>query len=446
MKYFGTDGIRGIANIELSAILACRTGLAAAIVLSKAKSRRITALIGRDTRVSGDMLEAALSAGLCAGGVHVVLLGVVPTPAVAYLTRKTNADIGIVVSASHNSYEHNGIKIFNNDGFKLSDEIEEEIEYYIDNPQELSAFAKSFGNVGTITNSQHMGEKQYVEYLMSRFEGAPEGIRIAVDCANGAAYRTARLLFSRLNIDAEIICDEPDGININDNCGSTHLDKLRELVISGGYDIGFAFDGDADRLLIVDEKGGDIDGDTVLAVCAKDMKSRGKLTGNTVVGTVMTNSGFLPFASGQNIRLLTADVGDKNVLELMKREKAVLGGETSGHTIFLDDATTGDGELTALKFLAALSRSGKTASQLSETFMRFPQVIVNVSVPRDEKANKMKSEKMLRALDEVKREIAGNGRAFVRPSGTEALIRVTVEAETKEKAADLAEKVAAAIR
>ncbi|MDR0915890.1 MAG: phosphoglucosamine mutase [Oscillospiraceae bacterium] len=445
-KYFGTDGIRGVANAPLSAILACRAGFAAAVAVADATGRRPVAVIGKDTRISGDMLESALSAGLCAGGADVIQVGVLPTPAVAYLTRYKQADLGFVISASHNAYEHNGIKIFNRNGFKLPDALETEIERLIDTPDELQKQAKTHDSVGRISREEHEGERDYIDYLLSLSEEIPFGVRIAVDCANGAASRTARVLFARLGVDATVLFDDPNGVNINAECGSTQLEPLRKTVRDGNYDIGFAFDGDADRMLIIDDNGDVIDGDVILAICARDFKERGDLDADTVVGTVMTNSGFREFAANYGITLLTADVGDRAVLEQMLKSGAIIGGETSGHTIFLRDATTGDGELTALKFLGVMARSGKRASELAVTFPRYPQIIVNVAVANDDKRRVMESDALRDAIAAAETTLGGAGRVFARPSGTEALVRVTVEAGTDALARDIAESVASAIK
>jgi len=444
-KYFGTDGIRGLVNAELSSILAIRCGLSAATIMAKASGRRPTALIGRDTRISGYMLEAALSAGLAAGGTNVISLGVLPTPAVAYLTRARGADFGIVISASHNPYADNGIKIFREDGYKLSDDLELEIEALIDDPPTLASYAKTHSDIGRISRDSHRCERDYINYLLNLAEGFPQGIRIGVDCANGAASRTARVLFARLGLDAIVINDEPNGININDNCGSTHLDALRELVLDNSLALGLAFDGDADRLLVIDENGNTIDGDVILALCARDMVSRSIKGADIVVGTVMTNSGFYDFASKYGLTLKTSDVGDRNVLELMKKSESVIGGESSGHTIFLNDATTGDGQLTALKFLGVLARSGVSAGTLAADFVKYPQIIHNIHINNEDKEHIMSSDKLRNALSQAEQEIAGAGRVLVRPSGTEPLLRITVEAENEAKAKSIAEKIAVAI-
>ncbi|MDR2502069.1 MAG: phosphoglucosamine mutase [Oscillospiraceae bacterium] len=443
-KYFGTDGIRGVANAGLGAVLATRAGLAAAIALGETGVKP-KAVIGRDTRISGDMLELALTAGLCAGGADVLRLGVLPTPAVAYIARKMRADMGIVISASHNPYEYNGIKIFNNQGMKLSDALETEIERLIDNPEELSKKAKTHDKLGAVCEDDGVGARDYVRRILPLADGDLTSFRVAVDCANGASFETAPWLFRSLGVTADFIGDSPDGTNINRGCGSTCLDALRAMALSGGYDLCIAFDGDADRCLMIDERGGDIDGDMILAVCAKDMADRGRLKNNSVVGTIVSNSGLDAFGRDFGINILRADVGDRNVLELMRASGANLGGETSGHTIFLDEATTGDGQLTAVKFLSIMARTGRAASELVSDFKRFPQVIVNARVAQAEKAAKMVLAELNSAIALAERELGCGGRILVRPSGTESYIRVTVEAETEERARECAAALAALI-
>ncbi|MDR2421063.1 MAG: phosphoglucosamine mutase [Oscillospiraceae bacterium] len=439
-KYFGTDGIRGIANETLDARLAYLTGFAAAAAAAGAGGRP-RAVIGKDTRLSSDMLEAALISGLCSGGADVTPLGVVPTPAVAYLVRRTGADMGIVISASHNPFEHNGIKIFDSRGFKLSDAAEREIERLIDSPSGHGARA---GLGRAIRDSR--GEKEYVAHLAGLAPAVPAGIKIVADCANGAASFTARRLFRALGADAKLIYSKPDGVNINLGCGSTHIDTLRRAVTRGGFDVGFAFDGDADRCLIVDELGGLIDGDVILAVCARDMKSRGELRNNAVVGTELSNSGLDEFGRREGFEVLRADVGDRSVLEMMLSSGACLGGEESGHTIFLDDSTTGDGQLTAVKFLGLLARTGKTASELAAGVPRRPRVSLNIPADPGEKERKLASRELSAAAEDERRALGGRGRVVVRPSGTESLIRVTAEAETEEKAKKIVERLAKIIR
>ncbi|MDR0839009.1 MAG: phosphoglucosamine mutase [Oscillospiraceae bacterium] len=439
-KYFGTDGIRGVANAELDARLAFRAGFAAATVVGEETGRRPRAIIGKDTRISSDMIEAALIAGLCSGGADASSLGVLPTPAIAYLARKTGADLGIVVSASHNPYEHNGIKFFNSHGFKLSDEREARIEGIIDSPEALPL--RTHGEMGRVIRDTSSFDT-YIDHVAERATGDFGKIKAVVDCANGAASVTARRLFRKIGARVKFIHDRPDGVNINAACGSTHIDALRRAVTHGGCDIGFAFDGDADRCLMIDERGELIDGDVILAVNAAHMKKLGTLKSNAVVGTIVSNSGLDEFGKNEGIEVLRSDVGDRNVIELMKKSGANLGGEASGHTIFLDDCTTGDGQLSAVKLLNILAATGKTASELTAAVPRFPQVIVNaIAATAEDKRRIMASPQLALAIEAAEKALAGQGRILVRPSGTEAYIRVTVEAETERKAGECAAQIA----
>ena len=439
-KLFGTDGIRGVANQTLTCDLAYRMGQAAAICLSRAKRGTPKVVIGMDTRISSDMLEHALLAGLCASGCHAVRLGVIPTPAVAYLTVYHKADAGIVISASHNPYEHNGIKMFSSEGFKLSDALEAEIEDLILSEDPLPV--KTHGELGRITDGRESAEA-YLDHLVSTVQDI-SGLRILVDCANGAASATARRLFDRFPIEAEIINDKPDGININNGCGSTHLHMLADRVKSGHYDLGIAFDGDADRCLAVDETGREVDGDKIMAICANALRQQGKLKKDGFVATVMSNLGLHKYCAENQLKILCAAVGDRNVLEMMQRENMVLGGEQSGHIIFLEHMTTGDGQLAALQFLQIICRTGKTVSQLAGDIARYPQILLNVAGPHanaDKKAL-MESEPVQEAVRRGEEMLAGDGRILVRASGTEALIRVMVEASTESVAHRVAEMVA----
>ena len=443
-KLFGTDGIRGVANETLDTRLAYRIGQAAAISLQDGTGRKPTVVIGKDTRISSDMLEAALTAGLTACGCNVVTLGVIPTPAVAYLTVQLHADAGAVISASHNPYEHNGIKLFSREGFKLSDALEAQIEELILQPGELPV--KSHGDLGQVTSGAALKEK-YLDHLASTV-GKLSGLRVLIDCANGASSATARELFSRFDLDVTILNDEPNGVNINADCGSTHLGVLQKGVVEGDYDLGLAFDGDADRCLLVDEQGGIIDGDKVLAVCGSDMKRRGKLSGGTIVATVMSNLGLHEFCRENGVGLVCTSVGDRNVLEKMNECGYKLGGEQSGHTIFTDYATTGDGQLTALQFLDVLVRSGKKASELASVCPQYPQVLLNVAVSHERgiKDAIMASDALSAAIAEEEGKLSGEGRVLVRPSGTEALIRVMVEAKTEQIALLAAENLVNVIK
>ena len=444
-KLFGTDGIRGVVGENLTVDLAFRTGKAIAAVLKEKTGRKPLITIGKDTRISSDMLESALIAGICSVGGDVMPFGVLPTPAVAYLTVLRGADAGIVISASHNPYEHNGIKVFNEKGYKLPDAIEEQVEERI-----LTDIypAATHGGIGVLRHGLRQAREAYIDHLAGTIESDLAGLRVLVDCSNGAASATAPELFGRFRCFCDFIHREPDGVNINDRCGSTHLDDLAAKVVAGSYDIGVAFDGDADRCLLVDEAGSVIDGDRVLAVCGADMKRRGRLDSGTIVATVMSNLGLHEFCRENGLGLVCTGVGDRNVLEKMNECGYKLGGEQSGHTIFTDFATTGDGQLTALQFLDVLARSGKTAAQLSSLCPQYPQVLVNVSVPheRGEKERIMAAAPLAAAIAEEEGRLSGSGRILVRPSGTEALIRVMVEAKTEQIAGHIAEKLADVIK
>lgn len=446
-KLFGTDGIRGIVGENLTADLAFRVGQAVGTVLMEEKQgERPTVVLGKDTRISSDVLEAALIAGLCSVGSDVKPVGDIPTPAVAYLTRQEKADAGIVVSASHNPYEHNGIKVFNGQGYKLSDALEERVEEKIlsDAPMTL----KTRGELGRRHHGMKRLKRDYIDFAASTIDSDLLGLRILVDCANGAASATAPELFGRFKAHSVFLHRSPDGVNINDHCGSTHLEDLAAQVVKGGYDIGVAFDGDADRCLLVDETGGIIDGDKVMAVCALDMKRRGVLRGNAIVATVMSNLGLHEFCRNHGIDLACTAVGDRNVLEEMLRQDFRIGGEQSGHTIFTALETTGDGQVTALQFLQVLAQSGKKASELASVCAAYPQVLINVEVPHSGGVK----EKIIASQeleDAVKREEAalnGEGRVLVRASGTEALIRVMVEAKTNEIAKKTADSLVSLIK
>lgn len=442
-KLFGTDGIRGVVNAGLDADLAYKVGLAAATVLAKDKGGRPLVTIGKDTRISGDLLKGSLISGLCTAGADVLDLGTLPTPGVAWVTVDEEADAGIVISASHNPFEHNGIKIFNGQGFKLSDELEEKIE-------DIVLFGsnnvpmKTGGDIGKVSYVAPKASEDYIDHLEATIDSTLGGLRILVDCANGAASATAARLFDRFSkLRTDVINADPDGVNINDRCGSTHMDALAAMVKAGGYDMGIAFDGDADRCLAVDELGNLIDGDQIMAACGLDMKNKGLLPGSTVVATVMSNLGLHIFARENGMELECTDVGDRNVLERMVEKGYHLGGEQSGHMIFLDHATTGDGQLTALQLLALLKESGKRASEVFGTCSRYPQVLINIPVAdNDVKKAAMASPLLAQAVQREEDALAGEGRVLVRPSGTEALMRVMVEAKTQPQAQEAAQRLA----
>lgn len=445
-KLFGTDGIRGVVNAGLDADLAYKVGLAAAQVLTKEGNHKPLVAIGKDTRISSDLLEGALIAGLCSAGADVLHLGVIPTPAVAWITVDNNADAGIVISASHNPFEHNGIKIFNGQGFKLSDALEGEIEDIILSGREVPL--KTHGDIGRVIYADQKEREDYIDHLASTVNTDLAGMRILVDCANGASSATAARLFDRFpELHTDVINADPDGVNINSGCGSTHLDKLCTMVKAGGYDLGIAFDGDADRCLACDELGNEIDGDQIMAVCGEDLMSRGELPGSAVVATVMSNLGLHMFCRERGMQLICTDVGDRNVLEKMEECGYVLGGEQSGHMIFRRFATTGDGQLTALQLLALLHASGKKASQLVADCKRYPQLLVNVAVAdKAKKAEIMANAALKAAIAQQEAWLAGDGRILVRPSGTEALIRVMVEAKDEETAKSCAHELADLIK
>lgn len=446
-KLFGTDGIRGVVNENLNADLAFGVGCAAAQVLAKdTGKKRPLFTIGKDTRISSDLLEGALIAGLCSAGADVLRLGVIPTPAVAFLTIANKADAGIVISASHNPFEHNGIKIFNAQGFKLSDALENKIEDIVLFNQKSPLCTGA--DIGKVTYADTQAVEEYIDHLITTVDTDLAGMRILVDCANGASAATAGKLLNRFpKLHTDIINADPDGVNINHDCGSTHIEKLSAMVTAGDYDLGIAFDGDADRCLAVDEKGILIDGDQVLAVCGTDLRSRRELAGDTIIGTVMSNLGLRLFAKEHGITLGITDVGDRNVLEEMERGGYILGGEQSGHTIFRQFATTGDGELTALQLLNVLKKSGKKASELFSVCQRYPQVLVNVPVAdKDKKASIMGSEQLMAAIAQTEAELADTGRVLVRPSGTEPLIRVMIEAKEEATAQVQAQKLADLIK
>ena len=447
-KLFGTDGIRGVVNAGLDATLAYKVGLATAQVLRGEEGRKPLVAIGKDTRVSSDLLEGALVAGLCSAGADVLHLGVIPTPGVAWVTVDRKADAGVVISASHNPFEHNGIKIFNGQGFKLSDELEGQIEELILSGAVEKLPLKTHDGIGKVIYADESARDDYIDHLVSTAPEGFSGLRILVDCANGAASATAPQLFDRFDgLHCDIINADPDGVNINTNCGSTHIDGLAAMVKAGNYDLGLAFDGDADRFLAVSEAGIPIDGDQIMAACGRALKEQGKLPGSTIVATVMSNIGLHRFLAENGMQAVCTDVGDRNVLERMLQDGFVLGGEQSGHTIFLEHATTGDGQLTALQFLRLLKASGRKASELVADCRQYPQVLVNVSVTDNaHKQAIMASAALKEAITGEEDGLAGNGRILVRPSGTEALVRVMVEAETEETANACANRLANLIK
>ena len=427
-KYFGTDGVRGVAGADLTCELAMKIGRGAAAVLTGSTGHRPRILIGKDTRQSGDMLEAALTAGLCSVGADVESLGVLPTPAVAYLVRKYNADAGVVISASHNPMEFNGIKIFAGTGYKLPDEVENQIEAYIDNDC-AGIELKTGAEVGRVYRRDD-GLQDYVDHLYESIHGDLTGLNICIDCANGASAAVAQKLFPRLGAKCTFIGIEPDGQNINKGVGSTHLENLEKAVVEGGFDCGIAFDGDADRCLACDEKGREMDGDKIIALLAMTMKEKGRLDGDTAVVTVISNLGFIKYMESQGINTEKTAVGDRYVLEEMKAHGYSLGGEQSGHIIFPEFNTTGDGLITAVQTLMVLRDHDGPLSELNHLMTTYPQLLKNVKVYS--KNGWEENEQIRAAVEAAKEELGNDGRILVRESGTEPVIRVMVEAASDE--------------
>ena len=443
-RLFGTDGVRGVANKDLTCELAMKLGRAAAAVLTNKSTRHPRVIIGKDTRLSSDMLENAMAAGLCSVGASVVLLGVVPTPAVAYLVEKYKADAGIMISASHNSYEYNGIKIFSGDGFKLPDDLEERIESLIlgEAPLPAAPVDSDLGTVETAPNAL----RDYIDHVKSTVHFSLDGLEIALDCANGSSAMTAETLFTELGAKVHMLANEPNGVNINDGCGSTHMESLIEYVKTHRVDAGIAFDGDADRCLAVDENGEPVDGDFIMAICGLDMKSRGKLNKNCIVGTIMTNLGFIKFCEANGIHFEATKVGDRYVLEEMLLENYSFGGEQSGHVIFRDFATTGDGQLTAAQLLSIMKRREAKLSSMTTVMERYPQTMKNIRVSPEGKLAFYTDPKVKQAIDAATKMLAGNGRVIVRPSGTEPLLRVMVEGQDLALIEKIAEDISEVIK
>ena len=435
MSLFGTDGIRGLANVDLTAELALDVAVAAAHILVENSNERPRAIVGQDSRASGEFLEAAVVAGLTSAGVDVYRVGIVPTPAVAYLVASTGADLGVMISASHNPMPDNGIKLFQRGGEKLADEVEALVEARIGEPWQRPTGAA----VGRVINDDQL-VKKYIEHLISTIDVSLSGLKVVVDCAYGASSFTAPVALSRAGAEVIAIANTPDGWNINDGVGSTHLDFLRNAVLQNGADVGIAHDGDADRCLAIDATGAEIDGDVIMAILAKGFKAQGKLRANTIVGTVMSNLGFLHAMAESGIEVVTTAVGDRYVLEAMLQSDFNLGGEQSGHVIMRDYANTGDGLLTALQLLAEVKRSGQTLQELSRVMVRFPQVLINVkNVAKERLAT---SSVIADAVKVAEAELGANGRVLLRASGTESLVRVMVEAHSDSVAQDVATKLA----
>ena len=431
-KYFGTDGIRRIANTELTPQLVYKVAKAGAYVLSKHTNHTPTILIGRDTRISGTLIESAMTAGFLSYGANVKLLGVIPTPAVAYLTRKLKADASVVISASHNTFEFNGIKFFSNKGMKIPDSLEEEIEEVMDSGklEELTAKNEKIGVAEYCFDLMN----EYIYFFRKHFDDTiekhlREDFVVGIDTANGATSVVAEKVFKDLGINYKIINNTPDGININENCGSTHLENLKKFVVENNLSLGIAYDGDGDRCLAIDEKGNEIDGDKLLAIISSNLRKKGKLSKDTIVATVMSNLGLNKYTQNNDLHLIQTKVGDRYVLEEMLKEGYNLGGEQSGHVILLDYNPTGDGILTSLMLIQTILEEDKKASELASIIKLYPQVLINAKVNADKKYDYEKDEDIKKAIEDLEKEFAGNGRVLIRPSGTEPLVRVMIEGE-----------------
>ena len=438
-RMFGTDGVRGIANKELTSELAYNLGRAGAYVLTKG-SHKPKILVGKDTRISGDMLEAALVAGILSVGAEAIVLGVIPTPAVAHLTRKYNADAGVMISASHNPVEYNGIKFFDNNGYKLPDELEDKIQAVIeDGCKEVPS------PIGSEIGKEIISEtalEDYIDFAKSTISTNLKGLKIALDCANGAAHKAAVTAFKDLGAEVHVINNTPDGTNINEKCGSTHPEKLMEYVVKEGCHVGFAFDGDADRCLAVDEKGNLVNGDFILTLCGKYLKETKKLKDDTIVVTVMSNLGLNIACDEIGINTIKTKVGDRYVLEEMIKGNYVLGGEQSGHIIFLDYNTTGDGLVTSLQIATILKEENKSLSELCSIMKELPQVLANATVPNEKKNIYLEDEEIKAEIKRIEELLHGKGRVLIRPSGTEPLVRVMLEGENQEEIDKLAHNLA----
>lgn len=439
-RLFGTDGVRGVANSELTPELVFKLGKAGAHVLSKKKGKPVV-LIGKDTRISGDMLEDALSAGILAVGGNVIKVGVLPTPAVAYLVKYYQADVGVVISASHNPFEYNGIKFFNSEGFKLDDEIEDEIEDLILRDIDVNSHITG-DKLGKCLEADDDALGIYVRYLAGTIDRRLDGLKLVLDCANGASYKAAELVYQSLGAEVSVIGNQPDGLNINDGCGSTHPERLQQEVIRKGAFMGLAYDGDADRLIAIDEKGRIIDGDKVICICAKMLKNAGELVDDKVTATVMSNLGFHKYIESMGCSVDVTSVGDRYVLESMINTGCVIGGEQSGHIIFLNHSTTGDGILSSLQLVRAVLESGKKPSELSDEITIYPQVLKNAKVKNENKTKYEKDPEIRAAIQKVEAEMEGRGRVLIRPSGTEPLVRVMLEGEDVDHITELAQELA----
>lgn len=444
-KYFGTDGIRRIANTELSPELVYKIAKAGAFVLSKHSNSTPTILIGRDTRISGTLIESAMVAGFLSYGANVKLLGVIPTPAVAYLTRKLKASAGVVISASHNTYQFNGIKYFSNKGMKIPDSLEEEIEEVMDSGK-LDKLTAVNDKIGVSEYALNLVE-EYIYFFRKNFDDIIEQYNhddfvVGIDTANGATSEVADKVFTILGIKHKIINNSPNGININDNCGSTHLDGLKKFVVENHLSLGVAFDGDGDRCLAVDENGDEIDGDKLMAIISNTLRKKGKLKKDTIVATVMSNLGLNKYARDNGLELIQTKVGDRYVLEEMLKDGFNFGGEQSGHIILLDYNPTGDGILTSLMLIQSILQEDKKASELASVIKLYPQVLVNAKVSADKKYDFDKNTEIKTAIGKLEKEFAGNGRVLIRPSGTEPLVRVMIEGEDQNYISKKANEIA----
>jgi phosphoglucosamine mutase len=442
-KYFGTDGVRGVANTELTCDLAYKLGRAGGYVLAQG-DHRVKVVVGKDTRISGDMLESALISGLMSVGCDVITVGVVPTPAVAYLTKKYNADCGVVISASHNPVEYNGIKFFNKEGYKLDDEVELKIEEYIDNIEKIDYYPVG-SQVGRKIHT-HEAQRDYVDYLKSIIDADFKGLKVVLDCANGASYKVAPMVFEELGAKVITINARPDGNNINYKCGSTHPQSLQEAVKTHNADLGLAYDGDADRLIAVDEQGQIVDGDHIMVLSAIYLKKINKLAQDTLVVTVMSNIGLSIAAKEHGINLATTSVGDRYVLEEMQKSGYSLGGEQSGHMIFLDYITTGDGVLSSLILSKIVLEEGKTLSNLASVMTQYPQVLVNARIKNENKNKYMEHPEIKGEIERIESLLDGCGRVLIRPSGTEPLVRVMLEGKEEGQIKELATNLASMIQ
>lgn len=439
-RLFGTDGVRGVANSELTPELAFKLGKAGAHVLSQTNEKPVV-LIGKDTRISGDMLEDALSAGILAVGGNVIKVGVLPTPAVAYLVRHYKADVGVVISASHNPFEYNGIKFFNGNGFKLDDEIEDQIEDIIIRDTDVNSHITG-DKLGRCLAADEDALEIYAKYLVETIDCRLDGKKIVLDCANGASYKVAEMVYNMLGADVTVIGNQPDGLNINKGYGSTHPERLQKEVVKQGAFIGLAYDGDADRLIAVDELGRIIDGDKLICICAKMLKDNGELKDNRVTATVMSNIGFHKYLENLGCTVDVTAVGDRYVLERMMETGCIIGGEQSGHIIFRNHSTTGDGILSSLQLVKAVLDSGKKASELSDEIEIYPQVLKNASVKNENKSKYKNDPEICEAIQRVEKEMEGSGRVLIRPSGTEPLVRVMIEGQDVDHITELAQDLA----